>query len=246
MKILLMADGSVGLKIASWLIENYLEDLSAVVVTTENDIFFLAQSKCIPTLIFSSEEDLVSKISLHARADLGILAWWPKLVSSRILSSTRLGFINTHPSLLPHNRGKHYNFWALVEQAPFGVSLHFVDEGIDSGDVIAQSLIFYDWEDTGESLYLKAQEEMFALFAKEYPRIRAGSIVRTKQDLTAGSVHSSKELTPASEIKLDKQYLARDLLNLLRARTFPGHPGCYFEQDGEVFEVRINIKRKKK
>lgn len=244
MKILLMADGSVGLKIVSWLVENYPEDLSAVVVTTENDIFSLAKSKCIPTLIFRSEEDLVSKISIPTWADLGILAWWPKLVSSRMLSSTRLGFINTHPSLLPHNRGKHYNFWALIEQAPFGVSLHFVDEGIDSGDVIAQSPIFYDWEDTGESLYLKAQEAMFALFTKEYPRIREGSIVRTKQDLAAGSVHYSEELTSASEIKLDKQYLARDLFNLLRARTFPGKPGCYFEQDGETFEVRINIKRK--
>lgn len=246
MKILLMADGSVGLKIASWLIENYPEDLSAVVATTENDIVFLAKSKCIPTLIWSSEEELISKICGLVQVDLGILAWWPKLVSTRMLSSARLGFINTHPSLVPHNRGKHYNFWAIVEEAPFGVSLHFVDEGIDSGDVIAQSPIFYDWEDNGESLYLKAQVEMFALFAKEYPRIREGSIVRTKQDLAVGSVHYSKELTPVSEIKLDTQYLARDLFNLLRARTFPGHPGCYFEEDGETFEVRINIKRKKK
>lgn len=138
MKILLMADGSVGLRIASWLIDNYLTDLIGVMVINENDIFHLAQSNSIPTFIWSSDEEFLSKTFNLAKVDLGILAWWPKLVSTRVLSTASVGFINTHPSLLPHNRGKHYNFWALVEQAPFGVSLHFVDEGIDSGDVIAQ------------------------------------------------------------------------------------------------------------
>lgn len=246
MKILLMADGTVGLKITSWLIDNYGEDLSGVIVTKENDIFSLAQSKCIPTMVWGSEEEFLTKTFPAVQVDMGILAWWPNLVSGSLLSSARLGFINTHPSLLPYNRGKHYNFWALVEQAPFGVSLHFVDEGIDSGDVIAQSQIFYDWEDTGESLYLKAQEEIFLLFTKEYPRIREGRIVRKEQDLAVGSLHYSNELTPASEIKLNEKYLASDFLNLLRARTFSGYPSCYFEQDGDTFEVKIEIKRKKK
>ena len=45
-------------------------------------------------------------------------------------------------------------------------------------------------------------------------------------------------------IDLDREYRARDLLNLLRARTFPGYPACSFVADGTEYEVRVSITRK--
>ncbi|QUN31570.1 hypothetical protein KB879_26680 [Cupriavidus sp. KK10] len=54
--------------------------------------------------------------------------------------------------------------------------------------------------------------------------------------------HPAKELESASEVLLDKPYQGRDFLNLLRARTFPGNPSCYF-RDGGKYEVRISMKR---
>jgi len=147
--------------------------------------------------------------------------------------------------LLPFNRGKNYNFWALVEQAPFGVSLHIVDEGVDSGDVIAQKQITYDWEDTGATLYEKAASSMIELFMATYPEIREERIARIPQDLSKGSFHRANELEDASRIDIEASYRARDLLNLLRARTFPGYPACSFrEKNGEEFEVRVEIRRK--
>ncbi len=53
----------------------------------------------------------------------------------------------------------------------------------------------------------------------------------------------SHELQPASRIDLDRQSSARQLLNLLRARTFPGYPACHFEDKGEMYEVRVDIRR---
>ncbi len=44
-------------------------------------------------------------------------------------------------------------------------------------------------------------------------------------------------------IDLDKSYKARDLLNIIRARTFYPHPAAYFVDGGEKYEVRIDIKR---
>ena len=65
--------------------------------------------------------------------------------------------------------------------------------------------------------------------------------------MSKGSFHLAKELDRASYIELDKNYCARDLLNLVRARTFDGHPACSFkEKNGEEFEVRIEIRRKHK
>jgi methionyl-tRNA formyltransferase len=243
MKLLLMYDAQVGCFIAEWLLENYPGDIGAVVALNENAVCGGARSKGIHSFLFESETRLLSDLSNLAPFDLGILAWWPKLISPAVIALASGGFINTHPSLLPYNRGKHYNFWALVEQVPFGVSLHFVDEGIDSGDIVAQLPITYDWEDTGETLYVKATQAMVKLFKLAYPQIHNGSYQRVPQDLNGGSLHYAKELDIVSKIDLNKNYNARELINLLRARTFFGYPSCHFEENGVTYEISVNIKR---
>ena len=243
MRLLIMCDGDVGVRIASWLLTNYPLDLGLVVTLSENDIYRKMVSAGVATVFISSASEAVSKIKSLPKCDLGILVWWPRILSKEMLGLTRLGFINTHPSLLPFNRGKHYNFWALVEQSPFGVSLHFVDEGIDSGDIVAQKEILYDWTDTGGTLYLKAVEAMVELFIHEYPKIRELQLSKIKQDLTKGSMHYAREINLASLIEIDKQYKARDLINLLRARTFPGYPSCSFLDQGVAYDVTVTIKK---
>lgn len=245
MKLLLMADHHVGLEITRWLIDQYREDIALVVTTSENEIFSSAQKAGTNSIVFQSEEEIKHNLQTQGvTPDIGMLAWWPKLVKPPLLELPKLGFINTHPSLLPYNRGKHYNFWALVEQAPFGVSLHFVDEGVDTGDIVAQRAIPYDWEDTGASLYSKATESTIELFKETYPTLRQLNIQRRPQEIGEGSFHLANELDPASYIDLDKLYRARDILNLLRARTFPGHPACWFNDEDQEFEVRVKITRK--
>lgn len=244
MNLLLMCDGRVGTQIARWLLANYPGDIGAVVTMEVNEAFKESSARSIPSFTFQSESRLHSALSHLAPFDLGVLAWWPKLVSRTTLTLSKDGFINTHPSLLPHNRGKHYNFWALVEGAPFGVTLHFVDEGIDSGDIVAQRPIAWDWEDTGQTLYEKASVAMVELFKVTYPEVREGKVCRVPQELDKGSLHYARELCPASEIDLERRYSARELLNLLRARTFAGHPACRFTDNGATYEVTVNIKRK--
>lgn len=245
MKLLLMANNLVGHEISEWLFDNYPGDLALVVTTAENEIIQSARSLGLPCLIYESGDQIVSFLDEASIAiDLGFLAWWPRIVKKPLLDISRHGFINTHPSLLPYNRGKHYNFWALVEQAPFGVTLHFIDEGIDSGDIVAQKSIPYDWEDNGASLYKMAQVATVNLFKETYPRIRIFDIDPKKQDSSKGSFHMASELEQSSLLELDKYYRARDLLNLLRARTFPGYPACRFSDEGAEYEIRIEIKRK--
>jgi methionyl-tRNA formyltransferase len=124
------------------------------------------------------------------------------------------------------------------------VSLHFIDASVDTGDLLAQQPIPYDWEDSGGTLHGKATKAIVNLFKESYPDFRQLKFQRRKQDSDKGTFHLSKELDPASHIDLDKQYRARDLLNLLRARTFPGFPACWFDDDDGQFEVRVEIKRK--
>lgn len=241
MRLVLLADGIVGAKIAGFLMENYPVDLVLLVTTCINDIYREANAKGFSVCVFDSEINTLDK--LVGGVDIGILAWWPKIIQKPLLDAPQLGFFNTHPSLLPHNRGKHYNFWALVEQAPFGVTIHRVDSGVDTGDIVAQQTIDYDWCDTGETLYNKAQLAMYKLFCKTYPILRKGQYESKTQNTCLGSFHRAAELESASMIELDKQYRGRDLLNLLRARTFEGYPGCWFEEAGARFEISVKIRK---
>lgn len=243
MKLLLLADTKVGLNALKFLIANYPDDLGLVITTGKNEIYQTAKSTGIEVDVFDDSKIISNCENGLARFDLGILAWWPRIINNALIKVPKNGFINFHPSLLPYNRGKNYNFWAIVENAPFGVTLHFVDSGVDTGDIVAQRLIPYDWTDNGGSLYLKAQKEIMKLFYETYPKIRSLNISRQPQQKSEGSYHNSSELEPASRIDLDKEYVARDLLNRLRARTFEGHPACWFEHENERYEVRVQITR---
>ncbi len=244
--IIAFADGEVGSHCVQWLARFYRDDLTAIITTSRNDIYWLALEAGLCAHEFGNEESCLQLLASHAGTiDLGLLLWWPTLISPQLIDVASHGFINTHPSLLPYNRGKHYNFWALVEQCPFGVSLHVVDQGIDCGSVVAQSSIDYTWEDTGETLYDKATTEMKALFEKSYPSLRSLTFTSAVQDLSLGSIHYASELGPASTIQLDEPTTARRLLNLLRARTFAGHPACTFVDGGIEYEARIKITKRK-
>lgn len=240
MKIILLADGVVGLEVLKQIIKKFPQDLAVVFTVKENDIFNTAKQNKIPVKVFESDQSAVDEIA--EKIDLGVMAWWPKIIKSPLIDLPKNGFINTHPSLLPHNRGKHYNFWALVEQSPFGVTIHRVDYGIDTGEIIAQQPISYDWTDNGGSLYLKAQNAIIKLFAQIYPSLRNETFASTPQNLSLGKFHHSSEINEASSIDLDKNYKASHLLNLLRARTFEGYPGCKFIDNGLEYEVTVSIK----
>lgn len=245
-RIGIFADKSVGNKALAFLLGKYFDDVQWVICNDEksltwstlkdfnfntNHVFINSQLK---------DESILAKLR-NSNVDYILLAWWPYIIKEPILSIPNIGVLNFHPSMLPNNRGKHYNFWTIVENTPFGVSIHFVDETIDGGDIIFQKKIDKDWLDTGETLYVKAQEAMINLFTEKYSEIRKGNYIRKKQNISLGSFHWGKELDSASKILLDEKYKARELINIIRARTFIPHPAAWFEEDGKKYEIRIKI-----
>lgn len=251
MNIGLFASCSVGYEVAKFLGEDN-ESLACLVLDSNDKSGFNSQiinASGIPQeKIFFSDSiynkstlDILAKLNL----DLIIMAWWPYILKEEQIKIPRIGCLNFHNSYLPNNRGKNPNFWTIVEDRQYGVTLHFVDKGIDSGDIAYQSIIEKSWEDTGETLYYRSLQEAVKLFREKFSEIKSGRIPRRRQDLTKGSFHKSIELDAASRIELDKTYTARELLNLLRARTFQPYPSAWFIDKGEKYEVRVEIKKVK-
>lgn len=242
-RIALFAHADVGERFLAHLARRYPQDIALVVVQEGGGAAKLAQEHGLPVHVDAGGPPDDALRDALARCTVGLLCWWPRLLPPELLQLPRHGFVNTHPSLLPHNRGKHPNFWSIVERRPFGVTLHEVTAGVDAGAVIAHKPLAVGWEDTGATLHERARTAMFELLVETYPNLRTGAWTSSPQRLEQGSFHLARELDPASVIDLDRHYSARDLLNLLRARTYQGHPACRFEDDGTAYEVRIDIKR---
>jgi methionyl-tRNA formyltransferase len=123
------------------------------------------------------------------------------------------------------------------------VSLHYADPGVDTGDVVAQERLEVSWEDTGETIYLKARDLMVDLFVRRFDDVLAGRLPRQQQRGAAGSVHRIGQMEEVSCIDLDRSCTARELFNIIRARMFPPHPTAFFNDRGLTYSVQIVIKR---
>ncbi len=172
--------------------------------------------------------------------DIGLSILFDYLFDRPLLDCFPQGVINLHPGMLPYNRGQYPNVWSIVERVPAGTTLHFIDESIDTGDIIAQQPVSVDITDTGLTLYRKLEQASVDLFRKTWPSIRAGRAGRVPQN-GDGSYHRSRDVDSIDCIQLDQSYTARDLINLLRARTFPPYRGAYFEENGRRVYLRLEL-----
>jgi methionyl-tRNA formyltransferase len=246
MGLALFASGPVGLRVVEVMASRAPSSLAIVVLDEKGDeaLNDRIQNAAGSAPVWRTGQRPSPELMGQLRAleiDLGILAWWPYIVGEDVLAAARLGFLNFHPSLLPHDRGKDPNFWALVERAPFGVTLHFAEAGVDAGDIAFQRELSVGWTDTGETLHRRAAAAIVELFEDHIDDILAFRIPRRSQVLDEGSFHRRSELESASRVELDAPTTARAVLDLLRARTFAPHPGAWFEDGGEQYEVRVSI-----
>ena len=199
--------------------------------------WLMAQGEEIVALITQSRElEEVTKLS----PDVVISAGFRYIVPPEILEVPKNGCINLHKSYLPHNRGANPNIWTVMDGTPAGVSIHRMDEGIDTGPILAQRLVETTFSDTGKTLYEKLEAAQFALFTEFWPKFKAGTVKEIPQD-DGGSSHQTADLKAIRKIDLDESYLASDLINRLKAMTFPPFNNCYVEIDGERYFLRIEI-----
>tara|TARA_S200000501_G_scaffold272988_1_gene256723 strand:- start:576 stop:1109 length:534 start_codon:yes stop_codon:yes gene_type:complete len=101
--------------------------------------------------------------------------------------------INLHISYLPFNRGAHPNYWSFKENTPKGVSIHFMNSGIDTGPILIQKECFFSDNETLLSSYNKLKLEIENLFYENFEKIIKGKIIPKPQN-NKGTYHSKNQL----------------------------------------------------
>lgn len=110
------------------------------------------------------------------------------LIKGDLLDRFQGRIINLHPSLLPWGRGYFPNFWSHVYDFPKGVSIHLINSGIDTGDLLLQREHSFSDNDTLRTSYYTLQTSMLCLFSRGWNEIRKSSIKPMKQVLKDGSL----------------------------------------------------------
>lgn len=128
--------------------------------------------------------------------DLIVSIGFDQIIKKSVLEIPKIGCINVHPGLLPYYRGVMPAFWALKTGVKrFGVSIHWMDEGIDTGDIIVKRSFKIRKNDTVQSLIEKASlisgklliRSLHKVRRAEFNKIIIGSFVRNARGI-AGKV----------------------------------------------------------
>jgi methionyl-tRNA formyltransferase len=173
--------------------------------TNPNDPSFVAKIRvCAPDFIVSFQYDRILKTPL--------------------LEVPRIASVNLHYSPLPRLRGCFPTKWAIINDEPSGVTLHYINPGIDSGDIIDQTIVALSKRETDQSLYVKLESAAKTLFRKYVPALARRKLPRgTAQDEAHASYHPKK--IPFDGI-IDWSREAPFVERFIRAFTFPPHPAA--------------------
>jgi methionyl-tRNA formyltransferase len=152
----------------------------------------------------------------NVQPDLIAVACFPYIFPHTLLQLPRYGCLNLHPSLLPAYRGPIPLFWmARQGERQAGVTLHFMDEGLDTGDIVAQTA--FDWHDgiSGADLERRCTEEGAKLLLAAVEQLGlVGELPRRPQP-QAGSSYFS---WPAEQdLLIPTHWPARRAFNFIRA-----------------------------
>ena len=151
-----------------------------------------------------------------------------RLIPKDILEVPTLGCINIHPALLPKYRGRYSTAHAIFNgESQTGVTLHLMDEGIDSGPIISQRTIEIGPNDTAKTLWGRFTVEGEKLFEEFLNLWLSGNTISSKTQDESLATYYPKGLPNGGEI--DWSWSGEKIRNFIRAMTFEPFPPAQFK-----------------
>lgn len=133
-----------------------------------------------------------------------ITVFGTSILKQPILTIPTIGCLNAHTSLLPEYRGTRPEFWQCyhTDFSHAGITIHFIDQGVDSGDVVFQKKTAIKGK--LDPFYLRVLNTISIL--KYYPEViknvLAQEVIRTKQGKSETPVYRYRDITPEKRLEL--------------------------------------------
>ena len=150
--------------------------------------------------------------------------YYRNLIGPELLALPKYGALNLHGSLLPKYRGRVPINWAIINgEKETGVTLHYMTEHADDGDIVDQQAFPITDDDTARTVFDKAVIAAREVLDRALPALAAGTAKRTPQDHAQATKFPGRK--PADG-QIDWSRSATEVRNLVRAVTRP-YPGAF-------------------
>lgn len=167
------------------------------------------------------------------KPDLLVSMSFNQILKKNIIEYAPLGFINCHAGALPFYRGRNPLNWALINgESSFGITVHYVDEGIDTGDIVEQRLYPITKRDNYGTLLNKAISECANVLYSAILKISRNEVdvIKQKDIHCIGTYFGIR--TVGDEI-VDFNWSAERINNFIRAISYPGPRARFFFNNEE-------------
>lgn len=166
--------------------------------------------------------------------DLFVSMSFNQIFKRDIINLTKYKIINCHAGKLPFYRGRNILNWALInDESEFGVTVHYVDEGIDTGDIILQDLHAIDDSDDYATLLDRSYQACSSILYKAVCMFKSGRVIGKSQ----------KEIHPVGfyctqrgvgDERIDWRDSSRNIFNFIRSICSPGPMARAYINTAEV------------
>lgn len=235
-------DGSdVGVQCARILAQHPVTIIAGVVSRLDDACMVLSAFPSAPLLYTGSHPETDARLmdAMGEGVDFLFSCWYDRRVPSELLSRVRKAAVNLHPAYLPWNRGRHSAFWGILDGTPLGATIHHMDEGLDTGDIIAQEVLEDDGVMSAQEVYLRQSALCVKLFREWLPAILDGSAPRRPQG--QGTYHHAGEIREATRFDDLRTVTMGQLVRLARATSFGEHGFHVRLADGRLVKVKARV-----
>lgn len=162
------------------------------------------------------------------------------IIPKHILDLPKKGGLNLHPGRLPEYAGLHTHQWAIRNgETQFGVTVHFLEDGIDTGKIVGQTIFPISASDTGLSLFLKCLAEGTKLLSEIIATIINGQALQAiAQDFTKRTLYTH---AMALNSKLNFKENTSTVINFIRAANYePFQSPTYkpwMDYNGSLYQI---------
>lgn len=180
--------------------------------------------------------DAISSLVKYA-ADLYVSMSFNQIFRSEILSIPCMGIINCHAGKLPFYRGRNILNWALInDEKEFGITVHYVDSGIDTGDIILQKVLPITDDDTYGTLLNRAYPACAEVLLEAINMIVGERVKRIRQEeIHPNGMYCTARVQGDEIIKWSQS--SREVFNFIRALSAPGPEATSF-LNGEQIKIK--------
>ena len=166
-------------------------------------------------------------------ADVCVVAAFGQIIPASILHMKKYGCINVHASLLPKYRGAAPIQWSVIDgEKESGVTIMQMDEGLDTGDMLAKAIVPLDEKETGGSLFDKLSEAGGRLCVETLAKLEKGEIIPEKQG-ESPTAYASMLDKKMGNIDWNKSAVVIERL----VRGLNPWPSAYTHLDGKTLKI---------